>query len=118
MMRKIRERFPWLRLPSLQTMAFISICMNALGLIGIALITADTNQTVTTTSREERAVIDHRVRNEQYHDCLHDFLIGLEAGVNGLITREATVLDVADTCPMPLTEAEIRNIRAGGHADE
>lgn len=88
----------------------ISLLLNAVGLAGIAIVTANTNKIVTQDANTSSGVIASRIRNEVVHDCQTEYLEAIIAAVNQVLQGNAREIVVEDKCPEPLTETEIRNL--------
>lgn len=91
------------RLITYALLIYVAILFTALGVYGFLEI-SKFNQIEQARSGLE----SHRVRNEIYHDCLHDYMKSITEAVG--MGRVQDLANIDDTCPQPLTEEEILNL--------
>jgi hypothetical protein len=114
-MRRARpSRGVWLAI----ALAGLSLIFSVVGVILLSVVLSDTGGISDVTSAEERALTEHRQRNELSHDALCDYVRATlrTFGVNPdtLTDDEGKPVE----CPEPLTEAELNALRAHPPAED
>lgn len=90
----------------------VALIMSALTNVGVVILVASTRTIVSTTNAEDKAITEHRVRNELSHEalCAKADAIARSFGIDPDALVDVNGKPV--TCPAPLTEAEIRALSA------